>query len=160
MLGDRLATAEDVHKLQYTGQVIDESLRLHSPIHSISRVAMVDNTVGGFHIPAGATVAVSMYAIHRQAHLYPNPEVFDPTRFAPEQVAARHRFAYLPFAAGHRNCIGAGQALVELKLIVSRIAQRFELELAPGHKVEPAPGTTMFPRYGMKMRIRHAKAAP
>ncbi|HEU5133768.1 MAG TPA: cytochrome P450 [Steroidobacteraceae bacterium] len=159
VLGDRLATAEDVHDLQYTGQVIDESLRLHSPIHSISRVAMVDNTVGGFHIPAGATVAVSMYAIHRQAHLYPNPEVFDPTRFAPEQVAARHRFAYLPFAAGHRNCIGAGQALVELKLIVSRIAQRFELELAPGHKVEPAPGTTMFPRYGMKMRIRHARAA-
>ncbi len=158
VLGDRLATAEDVHNLQYTGQVIDESLRLHSPIHSISRVAMVDNTVGGFHVPAGATVAVSMYAIHRQAHLYPNPEVFDPTRFAPEQVATRHRFAYLPFAAGHRNCIGAGQALVELKLIVSRIAQRFELELAPGHKVEPAPGTTMFPRYGMKMRIRHARA--
>jgi cytochrome P450 len=159
VLGDRLATADDVHKLQYTGQVIDESLRLHSPIHSISRVAMVDNTVGGFHIPAGATVVVSMYAIHRQAHLYPNPEVFDPTRFAPEQVAARHRFAYLPFAAGHRNCIGAGQALVELKLIVSRIAQRFELELAPGHKVEPAPGTTMFPRYGMKMRIRPARVA-
>jgi cytochrome P450 len=160
VLGDRLATAADTHNLHYTGQVIDESLRLHSPIHSISRVAMVDNTVGGFHIPAGATVAVSMYAIHRQARLYPNPEVFDPTRFSPEQVAARHRFAYLPFAAGHRNCIGAGQALVELKLIVSRIAQRFELDLAPGHKVEPAPGTTMFPRYGMKMRIRHAKAAP
>jgi cytochrome P450 len=159
VLGDRLATAADLQSLQYTGQVIDESLRLHSPIHSISRVAMVDNTVGGFHIPAGVTIAVSMYAIHRQAHLYPNPEAFDPTRFAPEQVAARHRFAYLPFAAGHRNCIGAGQALVELKLIVSRIAQRFELDLAPGHKVEPAPGTTMFPRYGMKMRIRHAQAA-
>jgi cytochrome P450 len=160
VLGDRLATAADIHNLQYTGQVIDESLRLHSPIHSISRVAMVDNTVGGYHIPAGATVAVSMYAIHRQAHLYPNPEVFDPGRFTPENVATRHRFAYLPFAAGHRNCIGAGQALVELKLIVSRIAQRFDLELAPGHKVEPAPGTTMFPRYGMKMRIRHVKAAP
>jgi len=158
VLGDRLATAEDVHNLQYTGQVIDESLRLHSPIHSISRVAMVDNTVGGFHVPAGVTVAVSMYAIHRLAHLYPNPEVFDPARFAPEQVAARHRFAYLPFAAGHRNCIGAGQALVELKLVVARIAQRFDLDLAPGQKVEPAPGTTMFPRYGMKMRIRHAKA--
>jgi cytochrome P450 len=159
VLGDRLATAADLHTLQYTGQVIDESLRLHSPIHSISRVALEDNTVGGFHVPKGATVAVSMYAIHRLAHLYPNPEVFDPSRFSPEAVAARHRFAYLPFAAGHRNCIGAGQALVELKLIVARIAQRFELELAPGHKVEPAPGTTMFPRYGMKMKIRHARAA-
>ena len=158
LLGDRVATAEEVHKLQYTGQVIDESLRLHSPIHSISRVAMEDNTVGGFHIPKGTTVAISMYAIHRQERLYPDPEKFDPSRFSPENVAARHRFAYLPFAAGHRNCIGAGQALVELKLIVARIAQRFDLELAPGHKVEPAPGTTMFPRYGMKMRIRHAKA--
>jgi len=158
VLGDRLATAADLHNLQYTGQVIDESLRLHSPIHSISRVALEDNTVGGYFIPKGATVAVSMYAIHRLAHLYPDPETFDPARFAPEQVATRHRFAYLPFAAGHRNCIGAGQALVELKLIVARIAQRFKLELAPGHKVEPAPGTTMFPRYGMKMKIRHARA--
>ncbi|HEV7609967.1 MAG TPA: cytochrome P450 [Steroidobacteraceae bacterium] len=159
LLGNRLATAAEVHQLQYTGQVIDESLRLHSPIHSISRVAMEDNTVGGFHVPKGVTVAISMYAIHRLAHLYPNPEAFDPTRFEPAKVAARHRFAYLPFAAGHRNCIGAGQALVELKLIVARIAQRFELELAPGQKVEPAPGTTMFPRYGMKMKIRHARAA-
>jgi cytochrome P450 len=100
-----------------------------------------------------------MYAIHRQAHLYPDPEKFDPTRFEPEKVAARHRFAYLPFASGHRNCIGAGQALVELKLIVARIAQRFELDLAPGQRVEPAPGTTMFPRYGMKMKIRHAPRA-
>jgi cytochrome P450 len=158
VLGDRLATAADLDNLPYTGQVIDESLRLHSPIHSISRVALEDNTVGGFHVPKGATVAVSMYAIHRLEHLYPNPEKFDPSRFTPEAVAARHRFAYLPFAAGHRNCIGAGQALVELKLIVARIAQRFELDLAPGHKVEPAPGTTMFPRYGMKMKIRNAKA--
>jgi len=159
LLGARIATAEEVHQLQFTGQVIDESLRLHSPIHSISRVAMEDNTVGGYHIPKGTTVAISMYAIHRQEHLYPDPERFDPSRFTAENVAARHRFAYLPFAAGHRNCIGAGQALVELKLIVARIAQRFELDLAPGHRVEPAPGTTMFPRYGMKMRIRHAKAS-
>jgi cytochrome P450 len=159
LLGDRLATAEEVHQLQYTGQVIDESLRLHSPIHSISRVALEDNIVGGYHVPKGVTVAISMYAIHRLAHLYPDPEKFDPSRFAPEQVAARHRFAYLPFAAGHRNCIGAAQALVELKLIVARIAQRFELDLAPGQKVEPAPGTTMFPRYGMKMKIRHAQRA-
>jgi len=159
VLGDRLPTAADLHKLEYTQQVIEESLRLHSPIHSISRVAMVDNTVGGYHIPAGVTVCISMYAVHRLAHLYPNPEVFDPSRFEPEKVAARHRFAYLPFAAGHRNCIGAGQALIELKLIVARIAQRFDLDLAPGQRVEPAPGTTMYPRYGMKMQLSHVARA-
>jgi cytochrome P450 len=156
VLQGRIPTAEELHKLTYTQQVIEESLRLHSPIHSISRVALVDNTVGGFHIPAGVTVCISMYAIHRQAHLWPDPEVFDPSRFEPEKVAARSRFAYLPFAAGHRNCIGAGQALVELKLVVARIAQRYLLELAPHQKIETAPGTTMYPRYGMKMRITHA----
>jgi cytochrome P450 len=156
LLGDRLPTAADLHALTYTGQVIDESLRLHSPIHSISRVALVDNTIGGCHIPAGATVCVSMYAIHRLAHLWPDPEVFDPSRFEPEKVAQRSRFAYLPFASGHRNCIGAGQALLELRLIVARIAQRYRLDVAPGQKIEPAPGTTMYPRYGMKMRITRA----
>jgi cytochrome P450 len=156
VLKGRIPTAEDLHKLTYTTQVIEESLRLHSPIHSISRVALVDNTVGGYHIPAGVTVCISMYAIHRQANLWPEPEIFDPSRFEPEKVAARSRFAYLPFAAGHRNCIGAGQALVELKLIVARIAQRYTLELAPRQKIETAPGTTMYPRYGMKMRINHA----
>jgi cytochrome P450 len=156
VVGDRLPTAADLHALTYTGQVIDESLRLHSPIHSISRVALVDNTIGGCHVPAGATVCVSMYAVHRLAHLWPDPEVFDPSRFEPEKVAQRSRFAYLPFATGHRNCIGAGQALLELKLIVARIAQRYTLDLAPGQKIEPAPGTTMYPRYGMKMRITPA----
>ena len=155
-LDGRLPTAADLHNLTYTGQVIDESLRLHSPIHSISRVALVDDTIGGYHIPAGATVCVSMYAVHRLAHLWPDPETFDPSRFEPEKVAQRSRFAYLPFAAGHRNCIGAGQALLELRLIVARIAQRYTLELAPGQKIEPAPGTTMYPRYGMKMRITPA----
>jgi cytochrome P450 len=153
-LEGRIPTADDIHgRLQYTGQVIDESMRLHSPIHAISRVAIEDNTVGGFFVPKGQTVVISMYAIHRQERLYPDPERFDPDRFSPEAVAARHRFAYLPFAAGHRNCIGAGQALVELKLIVARIAQRYRLTLDPTQKVEPAPGTTMFPRYGMRMKI-------
>jgi cytochrome P450 len=159
-LNGRIPNAQDIHNLQYTQQVIEESLRLHSPIHAISRVAMEDNTVGGFLVPKGQTVVISMYAIHRQERLYPDPERFDPERFTPEEVARRHRFAYLPFAAGHRNCIGAAQAMIELKLIVARIAQRFVLTLDPTQKVETAPGTTMFPRYGMRMKITHAPGSP
>jgi len=116
---------------------------------------MENDTVGGYHIPAGATVCMSMYATHRLPHYWPEPEKFDPTRFEPAQVAARSRFAYFPFAAGHRNCVGAAQALVELKLVIARIAQRYTLELVPGQKIEPAPGTTMYPRHGMKMTIHH-----
>jgi cytochrome P450 len=156
LLGDRIPTAKDLDGLQYTEQVVKESLRVYSPIHAISRVAVVDNTVGGYHVPAGATVYISLYATHRLPRYWPDPERFDPERFMPEQSEARSRFAYIPFAAGHRNCIGAGQAMVELKVVVAQIAQRYVLDLVPGQNIEPAPGTTMYPRYGMKMRLRHA----
>jgi len=160
VVGSRMPAADDLPNLQYTEQVVQESLRLYSPIHSISRVALMDSIVGGYHIPAGATVCVSMYATHRLPKYWPDPERFDPLRFTPEQCAARPRFAYIPFAAGHRNCIGSGQALAELKLVVARIAQRYRLDLAANQRIEPAPGTTMYPRYGMRMTLRHRPALP
>jgi cytochrome P450 len=88
------------------------------------------------------------------ARLWPDPDRFDPDRFAADKIERRPRFAFIPFAAGHRNCVGASTAMVELKLAVAMIAQRYELTLAPGHRVEGWAGTTMYPRYGMKMRIR------
>jgi cytochrome P450 len=134
--------------------VINEALRLYSPIHSLSRVALEDDSIGGYHIPEGATIYVSLYATHRLARLWPQPHRFDPDRFTKDLVERRPRFAFIPFAAGHRNCVGASLAIVELKLAVAMIAQRYELALAPGQRVEGAAGTTMHPRYGMKMSIR------
>lgn len=154
VLGRRMPTSADLEALTYTEQVINEALRLYSPIHSISRVALNDDTLGGYHIPAGTTIYVSLYATHRLARLWPDPDRFDPDRFTPDKVERRPRFAFIPFAAGHRNCVGAGTAMVELKLAVAMIAQRYELTLAPGQRVEGAAGTTMYPRYGMSMRIR------
>jgi cytochrome P450 len=154
VLAGRLPTPEDLEALTYTHQVVQESLRLYSPIHSLSRVATADSVLGGYRIPAGATVCVSMYAVHRLPQFWPDPERFDPERFTPEQCAARPRFAYLPFAAGHRNCIGGGQAILELKMIVAQIAQRYRLELSAGQKIERAAGTTMYPRYGMRMTVQ------
>jgi cytochrome P450 len=159
VLDGRVPTAESLNQLQYTAQVVQESLRLYSPIHSISRVALEENTLGAYRIPAGASVCVSVHAMHRLAEFWPDPEQFDPTRFDPDKCEVRHRFSYLPFAAGHRNCIGAGQAIVELKLIVALIAQRYRLRLVPGQRIEPAPGTTMYPRFGMKVMV-DAKAGP
>ena len=83
--------------------------------------------------------------------LWPDPDRFDPERFTKDLVERRPRFAFIPFAAGHRNCVGASTAIVELKLAVAMIAQRYELTVAPGHRVEGAAGTTMHPRYGMNM---------
>jgi cytochrome P450 len=110
--------------------------------------------LGGYHIPAGATLYVSLYATHRLPALWPDPNRFDPERFTADKVERRPRFAFIPFAAGHRNCVGASTALVELKLAVAMIAQRYELTLAPGHRVEGVAATTMRPRYGMHMHIR------
>jgi cytochrome P450 len=154
VLGSRTPTNADLGALVYTEQVINEALRLYSPIHSISRVALTDDLLGGYHIPAGATIYVSLYATHRLPKFWPDPDRFDPERFSPENVERRPRFAFVPFAAGHRNCVGAGTAIVELKLAVAMIAQRYELSLAPGQRVESAAGTTMYPRYGMNMLVR------
>jgi cytochrome P450 len=154
VLHGRTPTSADLDALKYTEQVINEALRLYSPIHSISRVALTDDMLGGYHIPTGTTIYVSLYATHRLAKHWPEPERFDPERFAPENVERRPRFAFIPFAAGHRNCVGASMAIVELKLAVAMIAQRYELSLSPGQRVEGAAGTTMYPRYGMNMLVR------
>jgi cytochrome P450 len=154
VLGRRVPGSADLDALVYTEQVINEALRLYSPIHSISRVALTDDMLGGYHIPAGATIYVSLYATHRLPKLWPEPGRFDPDRFAKHLVERRPRFAFIPFAAGHRNCVGGSTAMVELKLAVAMVAQRYELRLAPGQRVEGAAGTTMHPRYGMNMHIR------
>lgn len=156
VLEGRMPAPEDLDRLEYTEQVVQESLRVYSPIHAISRVALADNTVGGYLVPAGTTIYISLYATHRLPKYWPDPERFDPERFTREQCEARSKFAYIPFAAGHRNCIGGVQAIVELKMILAQIAQRYVLDLVPGQKIEPAPGTTMYPRYGMKMTLRRA----
>jgi cytochrome P450 len=117
-------------------------------------VALEDDVLGGCAIPAGSTIYVSLYAVHRRPDLWPDPERFDPDRFEADRIASRARFAYIPYAAGHRNCIGALMAAAELKVVVATIAQRYVLDLAPGHRVEPAAGTTMHPRFGMRMVVR------
>jgi len=154
VIGARAPTSADLDALTYTEQVINEALRLYSPIHSISRVALTDDLLGGYHIPAGTTIYVSLYATHRLPSLWPDPDRFDPDRFTAQNVERRPRFAFIPFAAGHRNCIGSSIAVVELKLAVAMIAQRYELSLAPGQRVEACAGTTMYPRYGMNMLVR------
>jgi cytochrome P450 len=154
IVGKRLPTMQDLDELRFVEQVVHESLRLYSPIHSISRVALADDTLGGYLIPAGANIYVSLYATHRLANIWPNPDRFDPERFTPEEEGKRPRFAFIPFAAGHRNCVGGSVAIIELKLAVAQLAQRYELDLAPGQRVEAAAGTTMYPRYGMNMLVR------
>ncbi len=158
-IADGPLTVQAVESLAYTEQVVNESLRLYSPIHAISRVAIEDNTIGGYLIRKGSTVVVSLFATHRLPQYWPDPERFDPERFTREEIAQRPPFSFIPFAAGHRNCIGGSMAMIELKMIVAMLAHRFRLELVPGHPIELEPGTTMYSRHGMQMTLERRRRA-
>jgi len=154
VLNGRRPTQQDVPQLAYTRQVIEETMRLYPPVSSLpARQALADDEICGRPIRQGSFVGIHPWVVHRHRALWEDPERFDPDRFTPDRVAARPRFAYLPFGAGPRICIGAGFAMIEAVMILATLAQRFRLRLAPGHIVEPQAVLTLRPRYGMKMIV-------
>jgi cytochrome P450 len=153
VLGGRAPRNDDVANLPYARMVIEESMRLYPPAHTFGREPIADDEILGHRIPAGADVLVLPWLLHRKPQLWDHPDRFDPERFTPERVAARPRFAYLPFGAGPRICIGAAFAMTEAILILATIAQRYRLHLKPGHPVEPQGLITLRPRYGLKMSL-------
>jgi cytochrome P450 len=160
VLGDaREPSLEDLSRLEYTAMVINEALRLYPPIWILERRAIEDDLIGGYHIPAGSTVVVSPFILHRHEAFWPNPGSFDPERFAAKQIAGRPPLAFLPFGAGPHHCIGAHFAMLEARLILAMLAQRYRLDLVPHHPVEPKAGITLRLRHGLRMRPREARGA-
>jgi cytochrome P450 len=153
VLGGRAPGSQDLDKLTYTRMVVEESMRLYPPVHTIAREALADDTVAGRRIPAGSAVLISPWVLHRHRRLWRDPGRFDPERFSPDEAAARARFSYLPFGGGRRICIGAAFAMAEATLLLAAIAQRLRLRLVPGHPVEPQGLITLRPRHGMKMLL-------
>jgi cytochrome P450 len=153
VLAGRPPEYADLANLPYTRMVIDEALRLYPPAWGFSRQALGDDELGGYRLPRGWMAFVVPYVMHRLPSLWEEPEAFDPDRFSPERSADRPKFAYVPFGAGPRQCIGNQFALMEAQLIVATLAQRFRPRLAAGHRVEPWPLITLRPRHGMPMVI-------
>ncbi|MCH7664921.1 MAG: cytochrome P450 [Acidobacteria bacterium] len=162
VLGSRLPESGDITKLEYARCCLSETLRLYPPAYNFTRVALEENTLSGYAVPKGSMVIVSPYATHRIEELFPDPLTFDPERFRPEAVEGRSQFAYIPFGAGHRFCVGQGLAEVQTKVIASMICQRFELDCVSDRPLETQAGTVMRPRGGMPMlvRARHPASAP
>jgi cytochrome P450 len=153
VLGERAPTAADVPQLAYTRTVIDEALRLYPPVWTFSRTPREDDEILGYRVPAGAVVVMSPWITHRHPEFWPDAARFDPDRFLPARTAGRHRFAYFPFAAGPRQCIGEPFALLEMTLVVAAIGRRFRLTpMHPGPLV-PEPLVTLRPRDGVPMRV-------
>lgn len=145
MLGGCSPTVENLSQLKFTTTVIQEAMRLYPPIWAIERRAIADDMIGGFHIPAGSSVVISPYVLHRNENFWPHAELFDPTRFN-----TRPR-PYIPFGSGSRFCIGSEFAMMEARLIVPMVIQSCHLELVPGHRVETQPSITLRPKNGLRM---------
>jgi cytochrome P450 len=153
VLDGRPPEYSDLANLPYLRMVVDESMRLYPPAWGFSRQAMGDDQLGGFDLPRGWLAFVIPYVLHRLPAYWQDPETFDPDRFLPERSADRPKFAFIPFGAGPRRCIGDQFALIETQLSVAAFAQQYRLHLQPGHKVDPWPLITLRPRFGMPMTI-------
>lgn len=150
-------TLDDLKRLPYTDRVVRESMRLYPPAFTVSRVSIADTTLGEYVVPAGTDMIVSIYGAHHDPRWWPNPEAFDPDRFLPEHEGGRPRYAYLPFGAGPRVCVGFGFAQMEAQIMLAMIAQRFAFD-APDHDVQKDAMLTLRPKGGLRMRA-HARAA-
>ena len=149
-------------RLPVTRAVIDESNRLYPPISAISRASLGPDTLAGHDIERGTMVVIAPYVLHRHRALWTRPDAFDPGRFLPGEREQIDRFAYLPFGAGPRLCIGSPFALQEAQIALAMLAKNFTWDLAPGHIVRPIQKMTLRPADGMPMvlqaRLEHAPA--
>lgn len=178
ILEGRVPMLADLKRLPYVEMVIKELMRLYPPAFTFSRAAAVDTEIGGYHVPKGAVITVVSYYTHRHADWWEQPEAFMPERFGQKVYnpsppsplplqgergvdvegersftnGIRHRYAYIPFGAGPRVCIGNSFAMMEAQLMLATIAQRYQLRLAPGQVVTPEPLLTLRPKGGLKMR--------
>jgi len=154
VLGDRDATFADLSRLKFTEQVVKESMRLYPPAYGLGREAIKDCEIGGYHVPPGTQVFMFQWATHRDARFFDEPLRFKPERWTAEFESRLPKYAYFPFGAGPRVCIGASFAMMEMILVLATIGQRFRLELDQNHPVEVYPAMSLRPKEGVKVTIR------
>jgi cytochrome P450 len=158
-LDGRAPGYEDLSRLKYTRMVIDETMRLFPPVWVLSRTAIEDDVIGGYRIPAGSEILIFPYITHRHPAWWPDAEEFMPGRFAPENSAARTKFAYLPFGAGPRACVGLNFAMTEIQVVLALLVQRFHLQLAcDPETVRPEPSVTLRPIPGINVKLTGVRA--
>ena len=145
----RPPTVADLPRLPYTERVVQEAMRLYPPAYALGRQAVGPCELGGYRLPAGATVLMSQWVMHRDPRFWERAEQFDPDRWARGFPAGVPKFAYFPFGGGPRLCIGNTFAMMESVLVLATIAQRFRFTLRTNRPVVPAPAFTLRPGGGI-----------
>jgi len=122
---DRECTTNDASKMKYLECCIKESMRLYTTVPNIARKISEEVEINGYKVPAGTSVCIQMFYLHRNPEYFPDPLTYNPERFRPENCIGRHPFAFIPFSAGPRNCIGQKFAILEAKVIISALLRKF-----------------------------------
>jgi cytochrome P450 len=143
----------EMEALACTSQVVNEALRLYPPGWLLSRRTVGADVLGGFEVPAGTNVLLPLYLLHRHPRYWKEPDRFQPERFAPEHEAERPRFAYMPFAAGPRHCIGETFALYEMLMHLYKVARRYRLVYVPDKPLELEAQINLRTRHPLHMRL-------
>jgi cytochrome P450 len=154
VLGGRSPTFDDVPKLTFVRQVLDETLRLRPAAPMIVRNLVADDTLADYPLRAGDIVIPYFWGLHRHADYWPDPERFDPGRFSAGQAKSRHPWSYLPFSGGPRVCIGNMFALTELVMLLSQLLTRFCVEVQPCDDVAPLAMATTRPSRPVWVKFR------
>jgi cytochrome P450 len=142
-----------VETLTYTQQVLNEAMRLYPPGWLLSRRTIGPDVLGGYQIPAGSSVLVPLYLVHRHPRYWSDPDRFQPERFAPEHESTRPRFSFVPFAAGPRHCIGETLALYEMLMHLQQAVLRYRLVFVPDRPLELEAQINLRTRYPLHMRV-------
>ncbi|MEV0237871.1 cytochrome P450 [Nonomuraea sp. NPDC050786] len=153
-LGDRVTPEyADLKRLPRLRMALQESMRLYPPGPYGARQTTEDLVLAGYEIPAGTTIFYPFWAVHMNPRYWPDPQAFIPGRFAPEEVARRPRYSYIPFGLGPRSCEGASLAMVEAELVLAILLRRFRLQPASGHDVVPVERFVLWAADGIRMNL-------
>lgn len=150
VLNGRPPTWEDLERLSYTKQLLNESLRLYPPVYNMARLCIQHDEIRGYAIPKGTLVLLSILGVHHDPHWWPDPQAFRPERFAEDWP----RQAFIPFATGKHLCIGNNFSLTEMLVVLARIGQRFDLDLLEADPVGTIAHTTRVPDRPIPVRLR------
>lgn len=146
--------APEVEKMPVIRAVLEESMRLYPPAASLTREAIGRDRIGRERIAPGTRIIVSPWLVHRHKLLWTDPDLFNPARFLPGAREKIDRFAFIPFGAGPRICIGMGFAMQEAVILLAHVLKNFRLETWPGQMVEPVQRVTLRPKDGMPLILR------
>lgn len=153
VLGTAPPTAGQVEQLTYTRAVFQETIRLYPPAWIVARQAIADDRIAGFEVPRGTIVLNCPYITHRHPEYWDSPAAFRPERFVARNSPTRHPYAYVPFGAGQRTCLGEHFAMTEATLVLAMLCARFRFERVADGPVTPVGMGTLYPREPIRLRL-------